>query len=94
MPKIAVYKFITFFIFAYDLLNEPPHLHFYKNKKGYFQMGKIWLESLKFEQTGDFKQHELNLVEKLVTKHQQQLIGIYNKARTGHKNKTLKLKLK
>jgi len=23
MPKIAIYKFLTFFIFAYDALNEP-----------------------------------------------------------------------
>jgi hypothetical protein len=32
MPKIAVYKFLTFFIFSYDALNEPPHLHVVKEK--------------------------------------------------------------
>ena len=33
MPKIAVYKFLTFFIFAYDTLNESPHLHILLKKK-------------------------------------------------------------
>lgn len=32
MPKIAVYKFLTFFIFSYDALNEPPHMHVAKEK--------------------------------------------------------------
>jgi hypothetical protein len=30
MPKIAIYKFLTFFIVAYDALKEPPHLHVVK----------------------------------------------------------------
>jgi len=32
MPKIAVYKFLTFFIYAFDALNERPHLHIVKEK--------------------------------------------------------------
>ena len=33
MPKIAVFKFLTFFIYAYDALNEPPHLHIVKERE-------------------------------------------------------------
>jgi hypothetical protein len=94
MPKIAIFKFITFFFFPYDLLNEPPHLHFYKNKKGYYKAGKVWLETLKFEKTGDLTQKELNIVEQLMVKYQHQFIETFNRAKAGKEIKTLKLKLK
>jgi len=32
MPKIAIYKFLNFFIYAFDAINEPPHLHIAKEK--------------------------------------------------------------
>jgi len=47
MPKIAVYKFLTFYIFAFDALNEPPHLHIAKEKGNRQRSAKIWLETLK-----------------------------------------------
>ena len=47
MPKIAVYKFLTFYIFAFDELNEPPHLHIAKEKGNRQRSAKIWLETLK-----------------------------------------------
>lgn len=51
MPKIAVYKFLTFFIFAYDVLNEPPHLHIVKEKGTRQRSAKIWLETFKVAET-------------------------------------------
>jgi hypothetical protein len=47
MPKIAVYKFLTFFIFAYDAMNEPPHLHIVKERGNRQRSAKIWLDTLK-----------------------------------------------
>ena len=41
MPKIAVYKFLTFYIFAYDAQNEPPHLHIAKEKGNRQRFAKI-----------------------------------------------------
>ena len=41
MPKIAVYKFLTFFIYAFDALNEPPHLHIVKEKGNRQRSAKI-----------------------------------------------------
>ena len=92
MPKIALYKYIVFFIVSLDVLKEPPHLHFTKTKKGRKYSGKIWLQSLEFERTADFKQHELNLVQKLVRKHQKQLIELFYKAEKGNIGKPIKLK--
>ena len=94
MPKIAIYKFITFFILSYDFKNEPPHLHFIRGKH-YAKPGKIWLKTLEFEQTGDFTQAELNLVEKLIVKYQTQLIEIFNNYKISNtKQNILTLKLK
>ncbi|OFY67488.1 MAG: hypothetical protein A3H98_04640 [Bacteroidetes bacterium RIFCSPLOWO2_02_FULL_36_8] len=94
MPKIAIYNYITFFILSYDFKNEKPHLHFVKGKH-YGLPGKIWLETLKFAETGDFSDHELNLIEKLVHKYQKQFIEIFNNYKSSNKKqRTLTLKLK
>jgi hypothetical protein len=45
MPKIAIYKFLTFFIFAFDAINEPPHLHIAK-EKGNRQRSGFFTQSL------------------------------------------------
>lgn len=52
MPKIAVYKFLTFFIIATDTLNEPPHLHIAKEKGNRQRSAKIWLETFKVADKG------------------------------------------
>ncbi|NBV12593.1 MAG: DUF4160 domain-containing protein [Sphingobacteriia bacterium] len=51
MPKIAVYKFLTFFIFSFDALKEPPHLHVVKEKGIRQGSAKIWIESLSVVET-------------------------------------------
>ena len=53
MPKIATYKFLTFFIYSFDALNEPPHLHVVKEKGSRQRSAKIWLHSLKFSDQGN-----------------------------------------
>jgi hypothetical protein len=60
MPKIAIYKFLTFFIFAYDALNEPPHLHIVKEKGNRQRSAKIWLETFKVAEKGTLNEKELN----------------------------------
>ncbi len=42
MPKIAIYKFLTFFIVAFDAQKEPPHLHVVKEKGNRQRSAKIW----------------------------------------------------
>ena len=53
MPKIAIYKFLTFFIFAFDAINEPPHLHIAKDKGNRQRSAKIQLETLKVAEKGE-----------------------------------------
>jgi hypothetical protein len=92
MPKIAVYKFLTFFIFAYDALNEPPHLHVVKEKGNRQRSAKIWLETLFISEKGTLSDKELNKAIELIKKNQKILIDSFNKVKNGKKITTLKLK--
>ena len=92
MPKIAIYKFLTFFIFAYDALNEPPHLHVVKEKGNRQRSAKIWLESFEVTEVGTLNDRELNLAINLVKSNQKILIEAFNKIKNGEKTNTIKLK--
>lgn len=92
MPKIAIYKFLTFFIFAYDALNEPPHLHIVKEKGTRQRSAKIWLETFKIAETGSLNEKELNRAISLIKKNQIILIDSFNKVKNGQKITTIKLK--
>lgn len=92
MPKIAIYKFLTFFIFAYDALNEPPHLHIVKEKGNRQRSAKIWLETFKVAETGTLNEKELNQAMSLIKKNQILLIAAFNKVKNGQKITTIKLK--
>ena len=80
-------------MFIYDVLNEPPHLHITKNKKGYNSSAKIWLKSMIFAETGNFTDTELNVIEKVVLKNQVVLLASFEDVRKGKKAKTIKLKM-
>ncbi len=90
MPKIAVYKFLTFFIYAFDALNEPPHLHIAKEKGNRQRSAKIWIESLKVAEKGTLTQSDLKQALKVIKENQQVLIGSFNKVKTGKKVTTIK----
>ncbi len=92
MPKIAVWKFLTFFIFAYDALNEPPHLHIAKEKGSRQRSAKIWLESLEIAEKGSLKEKELNEALRIMKENQAALLDLFEKVKNGEKIKTLKLK--
>jgi len=92
IPKIAVYKFLTFFIFAYDAMNEPPHLHVVKERGNRQRSAKIWLDTLKVVEVGTLNEKELNQAITLIKNNQNILIEAFNKVKTGQKIKTIKLK--
>jgi hypothetical protein len=58
MPKIAIHKFLTFFIFSYDALNEPPHLHIVKEKGNRQYSAKIWLETFEVAEKSTLPKRE------------------------------------
>ena len=92
MPKVAIYKFLTFFIFAYDAINEPPHLHIAKEKGNRQRSAKIWLETFKVAEKGTLNEKELNQAISLIKKNQIILIDSFNKVKNGQKITTIKLK--
>jgi hypothetical protein len=94
VPKIAWYKFFTFFIVSFDTLNEPPHLHIAKGKSNRIYAAKIWLETLKFAETADMTKKELNLIQSIVRDNQKKLLALFAKAKAGKKIKPVELKLK
>jgi hypothetical protein len=92
MPKIAVYKFLTFFIFAYDALYEAPHLHVVKEKGNRQRSAKIWLETFNVAEKGTLTEKELNQAISLIKKNQIILIEAFNMVKDGQKITTIKLK--
>jgi hypothetical protein len=92
MPKIATYKFLTFFIYSFDALNEPPHLHVVKEKGSRQRSAKIWLNSLKFSEKGSLSEKELNQVKIIIERNRSLMIESFNKVKNGQKINTIKLK--
>jgi hypothetical protein len=92
MPKIAVYKFLTFYIFAFDAVNEPPHLHIAKEKGNRQRSAKIWLQTFEVAEQGSLTQSELNQSLKIIKENQEILIAAFNKVKEGEKVSTIKFK--
>lgn len=92
MPKIAIYKYLTFYIFSYDAVNEPPHLHIAKERGNRQRSAKIWLKTLEIAETGSLTDTELNQAVKLIENNQKILIESFNKVKEGKRITTIKLK--
>ena len=92
MPKIAIYKFLTFYIFAYDALKEPPHLHIAKEKGNRQRSAKIWLTNFIVAERGSLTDTDLNQALRLIKNNQKILIDSFNKIKKGKKITTLKFK--
>ena len=92
MPKIAIYKFLTFYIFAFDALNEPPHLHIAKEKRSRQRSAKIWINTLKIADKGSLSEADLKQALKIMKEHQQILLDSFNNVKAGKKITTIKFK--
>lgn len=92
MPKIAVYKFLTFFMYSFDALHEPPHLHIVREKGMRQKSAKIWLKTLEIAEKGSLPESDLRLALKLIKLHQAELIESVEKIKKGEKVATIKLK--
>lgn len=90
MPKIAIYKFLTFYIFSYDALNEPPHLHIAKEKGNRQRSAKIWLRTFEVAEKGSLTETDLKQALRIIKNNQQILINAFNKVKKGEKIATLK----
>ena len=92
MPKIAIYKFLTFFIFAFDAINEPPHLHIAKEKGNRQRSAKIQSETLKVADKGSLSETDLKQALKVIKENRAILIESFNTVKAGKKITTIKIK--
>ncbi|MFY7999457.1 MAG: DUF4160 domain-containing protein [Candidatus Kapaibacteriota bacterium] len=89
MPKIAIYKFLTFFIVSFDTLKEPPHLHIAKEKGNRQRSAKIWLKTLEIAEQGDFSENDLKEALRVIKEHQQELLNAFADVKAGKKISTI-----
>ena len=92
MPKIAVYRFLTFFIYSFDVFREPPHLHIVKEKGTRQKSAKIWLRTLEIAEKGTLNDTDIKLALKIINLHQGELIESFEKYKQGKKVTTIKFK--
>lgn len=90
MPKIAVFKFLTFYVFSYDAMNEPPHLHVAKEKGNRQWSAKIQLKTIKIVYKGSLPDRDLCKALRLIKNNQKILIDAFNKIIKGKKISTIK----
>ncbi len=93
MPKIAVYKFLVFYLYSYDL-NERLHLHISKVKSRKGRDAKIWLDTGEVFERGDLTAVELSLCRKLINDNKVEITKTITKFAKREKIKPLSLKLK
>ena len=92
MPKKRFTSFWLFFIFSFDAINEPPHLHIAKEKGNRQRSAKIWLETLKVAEKGSLTDTDLKQAIKVIKENQVKLIESFNNVKAGKKITTIKIK--
>ena len=93
MPKIAIYKYLVFFIVSYDL-RERFHLHIVKTKGRKSKAAKIWMEPVEVFENGDLSKAEINMAVKLIEKNKDEIKRKILNFAQGKKSKPISLKLK
>ena len=91
MPKLATYRFFTFFIFSYDALYEPPHVHVVKEKSKRQKSAKVWLNDLHVANRGTLTDSEINKILKIIQENKELFMQQFNKASRGKNVKTIRL---
>lgn len=90
MPKLAVYKFLTFFIYSSDLLNEPHHVHIVKDKGRRNHSAKVWLKDFEVVRNGTLTKTELKIAIRVLKKNRTKLLESILLIENGSKVKTIK----
>lgn len=74
MPVVLRIKGYRFSFYASDM-DEPPHIHVKKNGKH----AKFWLTPVAvLDYSQRFRPHEVNEIAKLVEKHRDELLEVWN----------------
>lgn len=72
MPVILRVRGYRFWFYEADLA-EPPHVHAGKAGKE----AKFWMAPISLARTGPFRQHELNEIERILRKHQNEILHVW-----------------
>jgi len=62
------------FFFASSDGSEPPHVHIEHDGK----VAKFWLQPVKNAKTGRLAQHQLSMIERLVSEHQVEFLKVWH----------------
>jgi hypothetical protein len=73
MPTVLRSGPYRFFFYAGDR-DEPPHIHVERDDCE----AKFWIEPVRLQHSFGFRASELRTVERLVIRHQQQLLDAWN----------------
>jgi len=68
--RIGPYRF---FFYAGDR-NEPAHVHVERER----HKAKFWLDPVRLAQSGGFRGHELNQLQRLIQQNRQQLLNSWD----------------
>jgi hypothetical protein len=91
MQKIAVYKFLTFYILTFNSHNEPPHLQIAKEKGKKQRSARIWLNTLEIKEKGSLSDSELNTALNQIKNNRYKLMKSYKMLIEGKKINTIYL---
>ena len=73
MPTVLVNGPYSFVFFSSDR-EEPPHIHVKRDRR----IAKFWLDPMEFANNQGFPTHELNVITRLVAKHEQRLLEAWH----------------
>ena len=77
MPYIDVGEYRFNFVVA-DV-RERPHVHVRKGKKA----AKYWIDRIECSRRGDFKNHELTEIERILANYQEALLAKWDEIKKG-----------
>ena len=73
MPTVLRVGPYQFFFYASDR-DEPGHIHVEREDS----IAKFWLDPVRLQSSGGLSRVEISRIEKLVTKHQSELMEAWN----------------
>ena len=92
MPKIAIFKSLIFFLYAYDL-SERLHLHISNSKNSRSKSAKIWLDTLEIFEGGSLSKKELKICQELIKTNKANILEQIKRFAEGEKVEILHFKL-
>lgn len=81
MPVVLRILGYRFWFYQADL-DEPPHIHVGKEGKE----AKYWLAPITLAKTGRFRNHELNEIERILVKYQDDILQVWQQEQQKRDN--------